>query len=571
MSACRWRSPSPSRGLRVAHLRRRRRRPSTRSRAASCRSTSPARRRCSAGPGRRAGCARPPTARRSAAPRTSSSSSAPRSTSTSTPTRRRSRGRCEAGATHFRDGQLLVLRSTVYPGVTGGVEQLVADPGLDVDVAFCPERIAEGKAMEELFDAAPDRLGPHRRAPRAGRGAVPAPHRQHRRARAGGGRAGQAVHEHLALHQVRRGQPVLHDRQRPRPRLRADPQGARPRLPARRRHARRRVRRRARACSRTPCSWRRSTTTTSPSATRRCSSTRACRSTWSPAWSSSFDLDTMTVGILGMAFKGECDDIRSSLSYKLSGSCGSRPARCSAPTRTSRSTRPVPLERCSSESDVLIVGAPHRRTATSGTDKPVVDVWNLLGNGARTRMSLARLRRHPGLQRGRRDRPRASTGSSRRVELRLRGPRRRRLRRRTRRCRCSSSTPSTSRGCTTLVNTYGRGPAHAIRYGIDHATPRSSWSRWPTAATTRARSTTLARLVERGVVVAAASRYMRRRPAGRRPAGQGRCCPRPPGARSTARPGRHPRRHQLLQGLLDRLRPRGRHRQPTRASRSASS
>ena len=30
-----------------------------------------------------------------------------------------------------------------------------------------------------------------------------------------------------------------------------------------------------------------------------------------------FDLSTMTVGILGMAFKGESDDIRSSLSYKL--------------------------------------------------------------------------------------------------------------------------------------------------------------------------------------------------------------------------------------------------------------
>ena len=52
---------------------------------------------------------------------------------------------------HFRPGQLLVLRSTVYPGVTRRVEQLVADEQLGVEVAFCPERIAEGKAMEELF------------------------------------------------------------------------------------------------------------------------------------------------------------------------------------------------------------------------------------------------------------------------------------------------------------------------------------------------------------------------------------------------------------------------------------
>ena len=30
-----------------------------------------------------------------------------------------------------------------------------------------------------------------------------------------------------------------------------------------------------------------------------------------------YDLTSMTVGILGMAFKGESDDNRSSLSYKL--------------------------------------------------------------------------------------------------------------------------------------------------------------------------------------------------------------------------------------------------------------
>ena len=55
-------------------------------------------------------------------------------------------------ASYLHDGQLLVLRSTVYPGVTALVERLVADLGLDVDVAFCPERIADGKAMVELFE-----------------------------------------------------------------------------------------------------------------------------------------------------------------------------------------------------------------------------------------------------------------------------------------------------------------------------------------------------------------------------------------------------------------------------------
>jgi glycosyltransferase involved in cell wall biosynthesis len=59
------------------------------------------------------------------------------------------------------------------------------------------------------------------------------------------------------------------------------------------------------------------------------------------------------------------------------------------------------------------------------------------------------------------------------------------------------------------LNTYGRGPAQAIRFGIDHA-------RSPVIVVTMAdgcddpmQIDTLTRLVERGVVVAAASRYMR--------------------------------------------------------------
>ena len=70
---------------------------------------------------------------------------------------------------HFRDGQLLVLRSTVYPGVTGaGRAALSPSSASRFDVAFCPERIAEGKAMDELFTLPADRLGRTRgRATRA--------------------------------------------------------------------------------------------------------------------------------------------------------------------------------------------------------------------------------------------------------------------------------------------------------------------------------------------------------------------------------------------------------------------
>jgi UDP-N-acetyl-D-mannosaminuronic acid dehydrogenase len=50
----------------------------------------------------------------------------------------------------LRDGSLVVLRSTVYPGTTEYVAAALADRGKHVDVAFCPERIAEGHALEEL-------------------------------------------------------------------------------------------------------------------------------------------------------------------------------------------------------------------------------------------------------------------------------------------------------------------------------------------------------------------------------------------------------------------------------------
>jgi UDP-N-acetyl-D-mannosaminuronic acid dehydrogenase len=52
----------------------------------------------------------------------------------------------------LRDGQLLVLRSTLYPGTTALVERQIASMGKAIDVSFCPERIAEGRAMTELFE-----------------------------------------------------------------------------------------------------------------------------------------------------------------------------------------------------------------------------------------------------------------------------------------------------------------------------------------------------------------------------------------------------------------------------------
>jgi len=53
-------------------------------------------------------------------------------------------------APHLQPGTLVVLRSTVYPGTTAYVKDNLRARGCDADVAFCPERIAEGHALEEL-------------------------------------------------------------------------------------------------------------------------------------------------------------------------------------------------------------------------------------------------------------------------------------------------------------------------------------------------------------------------------------------------------------------------------------
>jgi UDP-N-acetyl-D-mannosaminuronic acid dehydrogenase len=52
---------------------------------------------------------------------------------------------------HMQDGTLLVLRSTVYPGVTKLVHERLKRLKRKVLLAFCPERIAEGNAIEELI------------------------------------------------------------------------------------------------------------------------------------------------------------------------------------------------------------------------------------------------------------------------------------------------------------------------------------------------------------------------------------------------------------------------------------
>jgi UDP-N-acetyl-D-mannosaminuronic acid dehydrogenase len=50
----------------------------------------------------------------------------------------------------LRDGQLLVLRSTLYPGTTDWINEYLKRKGRSLKVAFCPERIVQGYGVEEL-------------------------------------------------------------------------------------------------------------------------------------------------------------------------------------------------------------------------------------------------------------------------------------------------------------------------------------------------------------------------------------------------------------------------------------
>jgi len=96
------------------------------------------------------------------------------------------------------------------------------------------------------------------------------------------------------------------------------------------------------------------------------------------------DLKEMTVGLLGMAFKAESDDTRSSLSYKLKRILRfkAKEVLCTDPF-VRNDPDLTPLDDVLARADLLVIGAPHKQYVSLRPVQPVVDIWNLMGNGVR--------------------------------------------------------------------------------------------------------------------------------------------------------------------------------------------
>ena len=286
-------------------------------------------------------------------------------------------------AEHLVDGQLLVLRSTVYPGVTAMVERLVASLNLEVDVAFCPERIAEGKAMVELYEL-PQIVAS--RSPRALERATKLfrnlthevvylePEEAElaklftntwRYIRFATANQLFMMANDFGLDYERIRAAVIHNYPRA-----ADLPGA--------------------GFAAGPCLFK---DTMQLAAFNNNNFPLGHASVMIneglPLYvvariEQSYDLADLTVGVLGMSFKAESDDIRSSLSYKLKRILRFKSKRVlTHDPYVTVDPDLSPLETVLAEADLLIIATPHATYRDLTTETPVIDIWNLRDGGVR--------------------------------------------------------------------------------------------------------------------------------------------------------------------------------------------
>jgi UDP-N-acetyl-D-mannosaminuronic acid dehydrogenase len=289
-------------------------------------------------------------------------------------------GRCSG---YLRDGQLLVLRSTVFPGVTALVEKMVAGLGLEIEVAFCPERIAEGKAMTELFElpqivSARTAAGIERASALFGRltGKVVVLSPEEAEL----AKLFTNVWRYIKFATANQLYMMANERGLDFDRIRAGLAEDYPRaadMPAA-------------GFAAGPCLFKDTMQLAAfnhnnfPLGHAAMAVNEGLPLYVVHRLEQRFDLGSMTVGILGMAFKGGSDDIRSSLSYKLKRILEFKAdtVLCTDPYVTV-DDRLLPLDEVIERSDLLVVGAPHPEYKGLVLDKPAADIWDVLGNGVR--------------------------------------------------------------------------------------------------------------------------------------------------------------------------------------------
>lgn len=288
-------------------------------------------------------------------------------------------------AGHMRDGQLVVLRSTVYPGVTALVERHLAARGLTVDVAFCPERIAEGKAMEELRSL-PQIIGATTDAARL-------------RARALFGTLTDTLIDtspeeaelaklftntwrYIKFATANQFLMIANDHGLDFDRIRDAITLDYPRAADMPRAG----------FAAGPCLFKDTMQLAAFNDNGfHIGHAAMLVNEGLPLYVVSqierdADLSTLTVGILGMAFKAESDDIRSSLSYKLKRilKFKAKAVLCTDPYVTAATDASlVPLEEVLAQADILVIGAPHPEYRGLETQLPIKDVWGITGRGVR--------------------------------------------------------------------------------------------------------------------------------------------------------------------------------------------
>ncbi len=290
----------------------------------------------------------------------------------------------ELCAPYFRDGQLLVLRSTIYPGVTALVREGIRVRGLDVEVVFCPERIAEHRAMTELF-ALPQIVSGYTpdAVARAGAlfGSLTDSIVELSPEEAELAKLFTNTWRYIKFAAVNQFYMMANSKGLDFERIRAGLTQDYPRaqdMPGA-------------GFAAGPCLFKDTMQLAAFSDnTFQLGHAAMLVNEGLPLYITSqlerhHDLGSMTVGILGMAFKAESDDVRSSLSYKLRRVLRFKAREVIATdSHVPASTDPslLPLEEVLQRSDLLIIATPHDEYRDLVTDKPVADVWNLLGRGA---------------------------------------------------------------------------------------------------------------------------------------------------------------------------------------------